>query len=56
LPAFGFAVGVAGPAVSLDAPAAVSSAERRARTSAVRIPRSSWVSVSRKREASQRMM
>ena len=35
---------------------AVSSAERRARTSLVRIPRSSWVSASRKREASQRMM
>ena len=43
-----------GPAVSPVV--AVSSAERRARTSLVRIPRSSCVSASRNRDASQRMM
>ncbi len=47
---------LAGPAVSVETAIPVSCAVRRARTSFVRIPSSSWVSVSRKRDASQRMM
>src|SRR3954452_18633448 len=45
-----------GLAVSEPIDVAASSAILRARTSGVRMPSSSWVSVSRKREASQRMM
>src|SRR3954451_14826045 len=45
-----------GLAVSDAIDVAASSAILRARTSGVRMPSSSWVSVSRKREASQRMM
>ena len=45
-----------GDAVSVRPVSAASSASLRVRTSGVRIPSSSWISVSRKREASQRMM
>src|SRR5205085_293258 len=51
---FGSAAG--GPAVSLACELAASWAALRARTAGVRIPSSSWRSVSRKREASHRMM
>src|SRR3954465_10063145 len=45
-----------GPAEPPDAPDAVSSDDFLARTAGVRMPSSSCVSASRKREASQRMM
>src|SRR5690242_16256050 len=56
LPLAGVACGVAGPAVSDDSDIPDSSAAFLARTSVVRIPSSSWISASRKREASQRIM
>src|SRR3954454_1980527 len=45
-----------GPAVSEDIEVMASSAAFLARTSAVRIPSSSWIWASRKRDASQRMI
>ena len=45
-----------GPAVSPYWELAASWAALRARTSLVRMPRSSWTSASRNRDASQRMM
>src|SRR3954471_15472624 len=52
--AFGALLPLAGPAVSLDG--RVFCAIDLARTSAVMMPSSSWVSASSQREASQRMM
>src|SRR5690242_9503425 len=56
LPFDGVAFGADGPAVSDEIDIPVSSAAFLARTSVVRIPSSSWISASRKRDASQRIM